>query len=95
MKLRQHTPGCQFQAYDLLREAMSWFEKPNRFVRQVTRCDPALEYLRAIIERNRLVPREEEEPINFLSSRKMSGLPVGAHHASAGWRPPAESGKAA
>ena len=27
MKLRQHTPDCRFQAYDLLREAMSWFEK--------------------------------------------------------------------
>src|SRR6266699_1641103 len=27
MKLRQQTPGCRFQAYDLLREAMSWFEK--------------------------------------------------------------------
>src|ERR671923_1322429 len=25
-KLRQHTPGCRFQAYDLLREAMHWFE---------------------------------------------------------------------
>src|SRR5260221_11018898 len=26
-KLRQHTPGCRFQAYDLLREAMDWIEK--------------------------------------------------------------------
>jgi len=26
-KLRQHTPDCGFQAYDLFREAMSWFEK--------------------------------------------------------------------
>ena len=26
-KLRQHTPGCRFQAYDLLREAMECFEK--------------------------------------------------------------------
>src|SRR6184192_1347957 len=27
MKLRQNTPDCRFQAYDLLREAMTWFEK--------------------------------------------------------------------
>src|SRR5205814_3902627 len=26
-KLSQHTPGCRFQAYDLVREAMDWFEK--------------------------------------------------------------------
>src|SRR5437763_10737022 len=26
-KLAQHTPGCRFQAYDLFREAMDWFEK--------------------------------------------------------------------
>src|SRR5437879_11495880 len=26
-KLRQNTPDCRFQAYDLLREAMNWFEK--------------------------------------------------------------------
>src|SRR5437773_1514652 len=27
VKLRQNTPDCRFQAYDLFREAMSWFEK--------------------------------------------------------------------
>ena len=32
-KLRQNTPDCRFQAYDLLREAMTWFEKANRFAR--------------------------------------------------------------
>src|SRR5437667_4341907 len=26
-KLRQNTPDCSFQAYDLVREAMCWFEK--------------------------------------------------------------------
>src|SRR5205823_12748870 len=26
-ELIQHTPGCRFQAYDLFREAMSWFER--------------------------------------------------------------------
>src|SRR5213082_699282 len=26
-KLRSNTPDCRFQAYDLLREAMEWFEK--------------------------------------------------------------------
>jgi len=26
-KLTQNTPGCRFQAYELFREAMSWFEK--------------------------------------------------------------------
>src|SRR2546425_11661007 len=26
-KLAQHTPDCRFQAYDLFREAMGWFEK--------------------------------------------------------------------
>src|SRR6202047_5515273 len=26
-KLTQNTPDCRFQAYDLLREAMEWFEK--------------------------------------------------------------------
>src|SRR5215469_931874 len=26
-KLAQHTPGCRFQAYELFREAMGWFEK--------------------------------------------------------------------
>src|ERR1043166_5051420 len=26
-KLRQNTPDCRFQAYDLLRQAMEWFKK--------------------------------------------------------------------
>ena len=48
MKLRQHTPGCRFQAYDL-------FTRSNALVRKSgaaqparsRRCDPALEHLRA------------------------------------------------
>src|SRR5204862_5782933 len=28
-KLTQNTPGCRFQAYDLCREAMNWFEKAD------------------------------------------------------------------
>src|SRR5438477_432784 len=66
MKLRQHTPGCRFQAYDFLREAMSWFERAEPL------CPPGHDdaILRwntcaRIIERNKLVPREEEEPIEF------------------------------
>src|SRR5437867_6819661 len=66
MKLRQHTPGSRFQAYDLLREAMSWFAKAEPF------CPPGHDdailrwYTCArIIERNKLVPRQEEEPIEF------------------------------
>jgi hypothetical protein len=65
-KLRQHTPGCRFQAYDLLREAMGWFEKAEPL------CPPGHDdaILRwntcaRIIARNKLVPREEEEPIEF------------------------------
>src|SRR5436189_5327398 len=29
VKLRQNAPDCRFQAYDLFREAMSWFGKPE------------------------------------------------------------------
>src|SRR5262249_55448059 len=65
-KLRQHTPGCRFQAYDLLREAMDWFEKAEppspaghgSAICRWTPCSP-------IIERNKLVPRAEEERIKF------------------------------
>src|SRR6266496_2367824 len=27
MNLRQNTPDCRFQAYDLVREAINWFEQ--------------------------------------------------------------------
>ena len=65
-KLRQHTPGCRFQAYDLLREAMDWFEKaeplsPSGHDDAILRWNTCAR----IIERNKLVAREEEERIEF------------------------------
>ena len=66
MKLRQHTPDCRFQAYDLLREAMSWFEKAEP-LRPAGHDDAILRWntCARIIDRNKLVPRVEEEPIEF------------------------------
>ena len=66
MKLRQHTPGCRFQAYDLLREAMRWFEKAQP-LSPPGHDDAILRWntCARIIERNKLVPREEEERIEF------------------------------
>ena len=65
-KLAQHTPGCRFQAYDLFREAMDWFEKAEA-IRPLGHDDALLRWntCARIIERNKLVPREEEEPIEF------------------------------
>ena len=65
-KLRQHTPGCRFQAYDLLREAMHWFEtaeplSPPGHDDTVLRWNTCAR----IIDRNKLVPREEEERIEL------------------------------
>jgi hypothetical protein len=66
MKLRQNTPGCRFQAYDLLREAMEWFEKAEPFS-PPGHDDAILRWntCARIIERNKLVAREEEERIEF------------------------------
>jgi hypothetical protein len=66
MKLLQHTPGCRFQAYDLLREAMHWFEKAEP-LRPPGQDDAILRWNTCvrIIERNKLVPREEEDRIEF------------------------------
>jgi len=66
MKLRQNTPDCRFQAYDLLREAMSWFEKAEP-IRPAGNDDALLRWNTCgrIIARNNLVPREEEERIEF------------------------------
>src|SRR6266516_2943880 len=66
MKLRQNTPDCRFQAYDLLREAMNWFEQAER--RRPRGHDDAILRWTAcarIIARNSLVPREPEERIEF------------------------------
>lgn len=66
MKLRQNTPDCRFQAYDLLREAMSWFQRAEP-IRPPGHDDALLRWNTCvrIIERNKLVPRDEEEPIEF------------------------------
>ena len=66
MKLTQNTPDCRFQAYDLFREAMDWFEKAES-VRPAENDDALLRWntCARIIDRNKLVPREEEERIEF------------------------------
>ena len=66
MKLRQNLPGCRFQAYDLFREAMNWFEKAEA-IRPPGHDDAILRWntCARIIARNNLVAREEEERIEF------------------------------
>jgi hypothetical protein len=66
MKLRQNTPDCRFQAHDLLQEAMHCFEKAEP-LRPPGHDDAILRWntCARIIERNNLVPREPEEPIEF------------------------------
>jgi hypothetical protein len=65
-KLTQNTPDCRFQAYDLFHEAMSWFEKAEK-MRPPGNDEALLRWntCARIIERNKLVPREEEERIEF------------------------------
>jgi hypothetical protein len=66
MKLRQNTPDCRFQAYDLFHEAMSSFEKAEG-IRPPGHDDAILRWntCARIIARNNLVPREPEERIEF------------------------------
>jgi hypothetical protein len=66
MKLRQNTPDCRFQAYDLFCEAMNWFEKAEA-IRSPGNDDALLRWntCARIIARNNLLPREEEERIEF------------------------------
>ncbi|MGH8102778.1 MAG: hypothetical protein ACREIW_15890 [Chthoniobacterales bacterium] len=66
VKLRQNTPDCRFQAYDLFRDAMSYFEKAEA-VRPAGNDEALLRWntCARIIERNKLVPRGEEERIEF------------------------------
>ena len=60
-KLAQGTPGSRFHAHDGFREAMSWFEKAEG-VRPAGNDDALLRWntCALIIEKNRLVPRDEE-----------------------------------
>ncbi len=66
MKLRQNTPDCRFQAYDLLREAMSCFERAEP-IRPAGHDDAILRWntCARIIQRNHLMPREPEERIEL------------------------------
>ena len=66
MKLRQHTPDCRFQAYDLLREAMNWFEKAEP-IRPAAHDDAILRWntCARIIAQNSLVARGPEERIEL------------------------------
>jgi hypothetical protein len=65
-KLRQNTPDCRFQAFDLFCEAMSWFEKAEA-IRPPNNDDPVLRWntCARIIARNNLVAREPEERVEF------------------------------
>src|SRR6201995_2547743 len=56
MKLTQDTPDCRFQAFDLFKEAMSWFEKAEK-IRPPGHDDALLRWntCARIIERNKLV----------------------------------------
>ena len=65
-KLRQNTPDCRFQAYDLFREAMDWFEKAEK-VRPLGHDDALLRWntCARIIARNSLVAREPEERVEL------------------------------
>src|SRR3954451_21688588 len=65
-KLRQPTPGCRFQAYDLLREEMDWSDKAEP-LSPTGHDDAVLRWnsCARIIERNKLIAREEEERIEF------------------------------
>src|SRR5213596_3873412 len=60
-KLAQGTPGSRHYAHDGFREAMTWFEKAEA-LRRSGNADALLRWntCARIIEKNRLVPREEE-----------------------------------
>ena len=65
-KLRQNSPDCRFQAFDLFREAMDWFEKAEAN-RSQGNDDALLRWntCARIITRNNLVAREPEERVEF------------------------------
>jgi hypothetical protein len=60
-KLAQGTPGSRHHAHDGFREAMDWFEKAET-IRPPGNDDALLRWntCARIIEKNRLVPREED-----------------------------------
>ena len=60
-KLAQGTPGSRYYAYDGFRDAMDWFEKAEA-LRPAGNDDALLRWntCARIIEKNRLVPREED-----------------------------------
>ena len=60
-KLAQGTPGSRFYAHDGFREAMAWFEKAEA-LRPAGNDDALLRWntCARIIEKNALVPREED-----------------------------------
>ena len=66
VKLTQNTPDCRFQAFDLFQEAMSWFEKAEK-IRPLGHDDALLRWntCARIIERNKLVQREEEDRVEY------------------------------
>jgi hypothetical protein len=66
VKLTQNTPDCRFQAFDLFQEAMSWFEKAEK-IRPPGHDDALLRWntCARIIERNKLVQREEEDRVEY------------------------------
>ena len=65
-KLRQNTPDCRFQAYDLFREAMDLFEQAEA-IRPPGHDDALLRWntCARIIARNNLVARQPEERIEL------------------------------
>ena len=66
VKLAQNTFDCRFQAFDLFKEAMSWFEKAEK-IRPPDNDDAVLRWntCARMIERNKLVQREKEEPFEY------------------------------
>jgi hypothetical protein len=66
VKLTQNTPDCRFQAFDLFQEAMIWFEKAEK-IRPPGHDDALLRWntCARIIERNKLVQREEEDRVEY------------------------------
>ncbi len=65
-KLTHNTPDSRFQAYDLLREAMSSFEQAEK-MRPHGNDDALLRWntCARMLEKNKLVPRDEEERVEF------------------------------